>query len=102
MKLGSTHYSFILIFFTLAFCSFFRQVSSQDNQPPTFSHTQYIFTVYEDAVIGTEITPTNPTTGVSIQSIELLISKKPRHLFTVELQLSEHDGTGGRITEVLL
>lgn len=69
MRIGLTHHRFILFFITLGFCIFFRQVSSQDNQPPTFSDTQYIFSVSEDASIGTILTATNPTTGVSYDQL---------------------------------
>ena len=46
-----------------------QRVFSQDNIPPVFSSPQYIFSVYEDATVGTMLTATSPTTGVSYTNI---------------------------------
>ena len=68
MRVGCvrTFYSPLLSFANIILISIlFQTVSSQDNLPPTFSATQYIFSVPEDATMGSELTATSPLGGVS-------------------------------------
>ena len=48
-----------------------QRAFSQDNIPPVFSSPQYVFSVSEDATVGTPLTNTSPITGVSVYKVTL-------------------------------
>ena len=52
--------NFLFELFLVAIIVLSNQVSCQDNKPPTFSATQYIFEVSEDAQVGDILNVTNP------------------------------------------
>ena len=56
-----------------------QRVFSQDNVPPVFSSPQYVFSVSEDASVGTPLTATSPPAGVSVMTYFVRPSLSPEH-----------------------